>query len=624
MELRRKEVLKLIYPQLDDEGSDEVVRGRRFTQDTPIMPDVWVEFARRRTDRVDLLLTPNSECSISDLVRFLRVRLARERGPGAPAVALTFNESHIAAKLTLEELIRAALPLSDWFYRMVLKPKTPLHLLSQLGERPDLDRLLMDPASLAEGNAFPEDLLNMARIAGAIVLGRMRAEQESWRDYLKLAVLALDELLRREPPLVEMLPAEAPYPLWSVFLNRRASSAIARSRLAIKADAAVRLFDIRCEDIRWAVIDSGIDARHPAFWARAEGKICVPKPEDFPRTRIVKTYDFSRLRPLLESAFLNSEEFNPEAARSAGLTLDEATLAEIHRDVFPRLNSGRFVDWKPLAQLIEIPHDHSYPRPENEHGTHVAGILAADWRPEDGTGAPDEGLIGICPDLELYDLRVFNARGSGDEFSILAALQFVRWLNASKDKMQVQGVNLSFSLRHMVDSFACGATPVCEECARLVASGVVVVAAAGNRGYDDPGDGGFGAYRPSSLADPGNAEDVITVGATHRYMPHKYGVSYFSSRGPTGDGRMKPDLVAPGEKIVSTTPKARWVKLDGTSMAAPHVSGAAALLLARHRELIGSPLRVKKILCSTATDLGRTREFQGAGMLDVLRALQSV
>jgi subtilisin family serine protease len=292
--------------------------------------------------------------------------------------------------------------------------------------------------------------------------------------------------------------------------------------------------------------------------------------------------------------------------------------------VFPRLNSGRFVDWKPLAQLIEIPHDHSYPRPENEHGTHVAGILAADWRPEDGTGAPDEGLIGICPDLELYDLRVFNARGSGDEFSILAALQFVRWLNASKDKMQVQGVNLSFSLRHMVDSFACGATPVCEECARLVASGVVVVAAAGNRGYDDPGDGGFGAYRPSSLADPGNAEDVITVGATHRYMPHKYGVSYFSSRGPTGDGRMKPDLVAPGEKIVSTTPKARWVKLDGTSMAAPHVSGAAALLLARHRELIGSPLRVKKILCSTATDLGRTREFQGAGMLDVLRALQSV
>jgi hypothetical protein len=59
-------------------------------------------------------------------------------------------------------------------------------------------------------------------------------------------------------------------------------------------------------------------------------------------------------------------------------------------------------------------------------------------------------------------------------------------------------------------------------------------------------------------------------------------------------------------------------------MAAPHASGAAALLIARHRELAGQPARVKQILCATATDLGRERYFQGAGMLDVLRALQSV
>jgi subtilisin family serine protease len=64
--------------------------------------------------------------------------------------------------------------------------------------------------------------------------------------------------------------------------------------------------------------------------------------------------------------------------------------------------------------------------------------------------------------------------------------------------------------------------------------------------------------------------------------------------------------------------------MDGTSMAAPHVSGAAALLLARYSELMGQPLRVKQILCKTATDLGRERFFQGSGMIDVLRALQSV
>ena len=60
------------------------------------------------------------------------------------------------------------------------------------------------------------------------------------------------------------------------------------------------------------------------------------------------------------------------------------------------------------------------------------------------------------------------------------------------------------------------------------------------------------AGRPRlTINDPGNAELAITVGSTHRDMPHIYGVSYFSSKGPTGDGRIKPDLVAPGEKIIS-------------------------------------------------------------------------
>ncbi len=127
-----------------------------------------------------------------------------------------------------------------------------------------------------------------------------------------------------------------------------------------------------------------------------------------------------------------------------------------------------------------------------------------------------------------------------------------------------------------------------------------------------------------SIADPGNAASVITVGSTHRERPHEYGVSFFSSRGPTADGRAKPDVVAPGERIDGPLPNLGFGRLDGTSMAAPHVSGVAALLMARHPEMIGNPARVKSIIIESATSLGRESYFQGAGLVDALRALQTV
>ena len=179
--------------------------------------------------------------------------------------------------------------------------------------------------------------------------------------------------------------------------------------------------------------------------------------------------------------------------------------------------------------------------------------------------------------------------------------------------MMIHGVNLSMSVVHDVANYACGRTPICEECERVVANGMVVVTAAGNRGFDklaSPDGGSMGDYRYISITDPGNAQSVITVGSTHRFMPHNYGVSYFSSRGPTGDGRTKPDLVAPGERIDSCSLHDNYETMDGTSMAAPHVSGAAVLLIARHRELIGQPMRVKEILLKSSTDLGREPRFQ--------------
>jgi subtilisin family serine protease len=201
--------------------------------------------------------------------------------------------------------------------------------------------------------------------------------------------------------------------------------------------------------------------------------------------------------------------------------------------------------------------------------------------------------------------------------------------------------------------FACGQSPLCVEVDRLVRSGVVVVVAAGNTGYgfaQSAFRGTVAAGMGLTINDPGNSELAITVGSTHREMPHLYGVSYFSSKGPTGDGRPKPDVVAPGEKILScaagalkqttlaqasgghvdaATPPPRgedclYVEDSGTSMAAPHVSGVVAAFFSIRREFIGRPEEVKRIFMSSATDLNRDRYFQGRGLVDLMRAIQSV
>ena len=384
--------------------------------------------------------------------------------------------------------------------------------------------------------------------------------------------------------------------------------------MTVKADAATRLFSLSCRTLCWAVLDSGIDATHPAF-ARRTGDEPLAETADGLRaagdSRIRATYDFTKLRALL------AKEGTTEAEAMKPSRSTRSTSA---------CCSGRAVDWGLLLPHIEVPkdpYDAARPRARHPRRGH-AGRRLAPGRPA-GRRA-DHDVQGVCPDMELYDLRVFDDDGAGDEFAILAALQYVRWLNANASAPVIHGVNLSLSLDHEVGAYACGRTPVCDECERLIGSGTVVVAAAGNEGraYFSMASGTAEGYRQISITDPGNADGVITVGATHRHQPHTYGVSYFSSRGPTGDGRRKPDLVAPGEKITAPVPNLGLKSLDGTSMAAPHVSGAAALLMARHPELIGSPREIKRVLCETATDLGRERYFQGSGVVDALRAIQSV
>ena len=227
----------------------------------------------------------------------------------------------------------------------------------------------------------------------------------------------------------------------------------------------------------------------------------------------------------------------------------------------------------------------------------------------------------------------------GDTESLITALEYIQDLNRGGREMNVHGVNLSLGYTFDPEWFATGLSPVCREVDRLVSQGVIVVVSAGNTGYGFA-SGTNGNDIPMAFGmtinDPGNAARAITVGSTS-IKPHVTGVSYFSSKGPTGDGRVKPDLVAPGERVVSAgtgklLERARGMNGEGHLRRGLRArrcrrrmyQAIAAGFLSIHREFIGRPDDVKRILMDAATDLGRDRHFQGRGLVDAMRAIQSV
>lgn len=612
----------------------------RQTQDSPVLPDVWKAYADRAPDTpLDLLMVPHRGSTVAQLASGLREHLRGGNetpvGPVDPSETepvrswrrprIAYNESSLAATFRFSEMIAVALPLSRWWAFNVAGR------FGQLKTKAFRDRLawLLDVSEAPDGVSRrrrttddPDwNLLWLVRVVGVIA----GADTSREREHLLAQVGAktAERLVEVFTSITEDIRPHEGWPLlWSISRNRAAFSAVFRSVPTVKADAARRLFQIDARSIGWAVIDSGIDAAHPAFRQQEtvsespKAKLKSGATEAANQSRVRRTFDLISIRDLLDVS-------GGSTSASEGVGSDHlADWARAKKRVRQRLAAGQSLDWESLLPLVErCLGSKSYETPRNDHGTHVAGILAGNWLPDTSESRP---VIGVAPDISLYDFRVLDELGRGNEFAVIAALQLIRYLNSRADKPLIHGVNVSLSMHHDVANFACGRTPVCDECERLVKSGVVVVVAAGNEGYERTDGGTRDGYRSISITDPGNTEAVITVGSTHRLEPHNYGVSYFSSRGPTGDGRIKPDLVAPGEKIESAIPgHARGIK-DGTSMAAPYVSGAAALLMARHVELKGQPDRVKAILCDTATNLGRERYFQGHGLVDVLRALQSI
>lgn len=245
--------------------------------------------------------------------------------------------------------------------------------------------------------------------------------------------------------------------------------------------------------------------------------------------------------------------------------------------------SKSFIDGEPVAD-------------GHGHGTHVAATVA-------GSGAASAGSRkGVAPGARLAIGKVLDNAGSGSDSSVLAGMEWAAKTVGAKV--------ISMSLGAGPTD---GTDPMAQAVNRLSAeTGALFVIAAGNNG---PGR--------ETVNTPGTADAALTVAATSKTDA----MADFSSRGPRSlDGALKPDIAAPGVDIIAaraagttmgTPVDANYTTASGTSMATPHVAGAAAILAQAHPDWPGD--RLKTALMSTAKDAGHTVYEQGAGRVDVAR-----
>lgn len=227
-----------------------------------------------------------------------------------------------------------------------------------------------------------------------------------------------------------------------------------------------------------------------------------------------------------------------------------------------------------------------WPYDDNGHGTHVAGLVAGD-----GTASMGK-YRGAAPGCGIISLKVLDRYGTGSQDDVLRAL---RWIRENRQQYRIRVVNISVGT-------TCNSkrnhARLLESVEQLWDEGVVVVTAAGNQGP-----------RPGSITAPGSSKKVITVGSSDLLE----GRSAISGRGPTAECVCKPDIVAPGNKIMSCVPGKPYsygVK-SGTSMSTPLVTGAIACALEKNPALTNTD--IKTMLMNSAEDMGLPQNLQGWG-----------
>jgi hypothetical protein len=270
----------------------------------------------------------------------------------------------------------------------------------------------------------------------------------------------------------------------------------------------------------------------------------------------------------------------------------------------PALGAGFGVGFK-VAGGYDVVNNDGDPTDDNGHGTHVAGLIAADA----------DTFKGVAPHATLFAFKALDASGSGLESDIIAAIE--RAVDPDQDgnptdRMDVINLSLGSAGGAPTDPSAVAVN-------NAVTLGIVACVAAGNAGGPTPVEGKEENYfydGSASIGSPGTAELAITVGASDPAdKPAR-----FSSKGPVRlSFAVKPDVLAPGVNILSTFPNSTYAALNGTSMSTPMVAGTAALVRSLHPAW--TPAQVKSAIVNRALDLGASAFVQGGGRV---RALKSV
>lgn len=300
----------------------------------------------------------------------------------------------------------------------------------------------------------------------------------------------------------------------------------------------------------------------------------------------------SRVYTLLDIATPTMEAYFPH---DKGYNGEGITVAVVDTGVAPHNDltrpTNRIVGFKDFVNNKETPYD------DNGHGTHVSGIIASSGYSSNGK------YVGIAPKANILGIKALDKSGGGNISDIIDAISYIV---ATKDKYNTKIINLSLGTPA---NNSCDKDPLCKAVDMAIKAGLIVVVAAGNSGPEK-----------GTILSPGINKNVITVGAIddkRTVDPSDDTIAPFSSRGPTSEGLMKPDLLAPGANIrsLSNTKLDGYTSLSGTSMATPLVSGSVALLLNKYKDI--SPQDVKNRLIKSSISLANSPEIKGMGVLNL-------